>query len=778
MADNELNPVLGIDLGTTFSAIARWHENRREPRHYQHSQSGDTLQSVVYCDPETSEILVGKLAYKKGFMYPQNVAVGVKRMMDDASQIISIGGQNFSPIDLSAKILRELYQDITKQFGSGKFKSRGTVVAVPYYFKAHQCEHTRKAAAIADINCLGLIQEPIAASLAYAWQLVQDRPDEEIKENILVFDLGGGTFDLALFCLHQTPTKLLFEVLATGGDDRLGGMDFDECLYNLILKKGDVSLAGLSDIEQKKARQKIIEQATEAKITLSAALDTYVTATDVIAGKHIDIKVTRAEFEKSIEVYIKQIDQIIQKVWTISNLRPSDIDRVILVGGSSRIPCVRSLICNLIGEEKVYANINSSLCVAEGAAIYAAYLDDRAIFGRDIEIKDFSETEPSVEKSTFLEYVLTFEQVRQVFEWIISTQKNFRIELNSLFQNNAQLDIKMSKILEENAKIYLNLTELTEKQNLEIIWLNERLAKLEESAKFKFDTLVKDALKQDYAVWDEDSEECQKYIEQAKFWHSKTEALYTSVLTAISDCGDRIDKCGDLMQEINKESSTLHSTLLDRYRSLELSKRMLERLREPIELLKKSTLPSEQLLRLEQQDLVDLLRWQNDETEAKKILAQKVKETGDTRYKAIREWRDWAEKSQKQWLNFIEKKLLFALDGINDGKPYAEHLVAELINSYKIPSCQQKLSDWLQTYFDLENILLESLKNLDITQILVVRGQPVDFDRHEPIGTEADPYLPHESIKEVTRIGYEYKLPDQEQPLIARIAQVIVVKNK
>ena len=386
MADNELNPVLGIDLGTTFSAIARWHENRREPRHYQHSQSGDTLQSVVYCDPETSEILVGKLAYKKGFMYPENVAVGVKRMMDDASQIISIGGQNFSPIDLSAKILRELYQDITKQFGSGKFKSRGTVVAVPYYFKAHQCEHTRKAAAIADINCLGLIQEPIAASLAYAWQLVQDRPDEEIKENILVFDLGGGTFDLALFCLHQTPTKLLFEVLATGGDDRLGGMDFDESLYNLILKKGDVNLAGLSDIEQKKARQKIIEQATEAKITLSAALDTYVTATDVIAGKHIDIKVTRAEFEKSIEVHIKQIDQIIQKVWTISNLRPSDIDRVILVGGSSRIPCVRSLICNLIGEEKVYANINSSLCVAEGAAIYAAYLDDREIFGRAIEV--------------------------------------------------------------------------------------------------------------------------------------------------------------------------------------------------------------------------------------------------------------------------------------------------------------------------------------------------------------------------------------------------------
>jgi hypothetical protein len=392
----------------------------------------------------------------------------------------------------------------------------------------------------------------------------------------------------------------------------------------------------------------------------------------------------------------------------------------------------------------------------------------------------------SINFSTFLESVSTFEQVRQVFQLIVK-----RVD-KSLSQNNAQLDMKMARILEENTQLHLDLTNLTEKQSLEITSLidltekqsleikslNERLAKLEESAKFKFDALIQDALKKDDAVWDEDSAECQKYIEQAKFWHSKTEALYTSVLTAISDCGDRIDKCGDLMQEINKESSTLHNSLLDRYKSLELSKRMLERLREPIELLKKSTLPSEQLLRLQLQDLVDLLRSQNDEAEAQKILAKKVKETGDTRYKSIREWRDLAEKSQKQWLNFIEKKLLFALDGINDGKPYAEHLVGELINGYKIPSCQQKLSDWLQTYVDLENILIEALKNLDITQLLVVRSQPVDYDRHEPIGTEPDPNLPHESIKEVTRNGYEYKLPDQEQPSILRSAQVIVVKNK
>ena len=354
----------------------------------------------------------------------------------------------------------------------------------------------------------------------------------------------------------------------------------------------------------------------------------------------------------------------------------------------------------------------------------------------------------------------------------------FKLESDRLSKNNAQLEMKMDRILRENDKFHLDLTEKNKQLCLEIASLNERLAKLEESTKFKFDGLVKDALKQDDAVWDEDNEECQKYIAQAKLWHSKTETLYTSVLTAISDCGDRIDKCGDLMQEINKENSTLHNSLLDRYKSLELSKRMLERLREPIELLKKSTLPSEHLLRLQPQDLVDLLRSQNDETEAKKILAKKVKETGDTRYKSIREWRELAEKSQKQWLNFIEKKLLFALDGINDGKPYAEHLVDELKPSYQTSTCQKKLDDWLQTYVDLENILIEALKNLDITQLLVARGQPVDYDRHEPIGTEPDSNLPHESIKEVTRNGYEYKLPDQEQLLILRSAQVIVVKNK
>ncbi|MEM9272022.1 MAG: Hsp70 family protein [Cyanobacteria bacterium P01_F01_bin.143] len=383
--DNEFNPVLGIDLGTTFSAIARW--DGRGPRTYQTKQGKDSLQSAIYYDAKNDDFLVGELAFRKGFLSPENLVVGIKRQMDDANHKTALGGKEFSPIELSSKILQRLYCDVQDKFPQGRFDSRGTVVTVPYYFKAHQCENTRQAAEDADINCIGILQEPIAASLSYAWQIVQDHPEQENQENILVFDLGGGTFDLTLFKLEQTQEKLLFEVLATGGDDRLGGMDFDECLVELLLKKSGLSLDGLTESEQRKARQKLIGAAIEAKITLSSTEETYVTISEVIPGEFIDTELTRSEFETSIEKYIDKIEGIIEKLWATANIDPTAIDRVILVGGSSKIPKMKSLLCDLIGEEKVYRNTNPALCVSEGAAMYAAYLDDREVFGREIEIR-------------------------------------------------------------------------------------------------------------------------------------------------------------------------------------------------------------------------------------------------------------------------------------------------------------------------------------------------------------------------------------------------------
>src|SRR4030042_3725801 len=174
--DNAQNPVLGIDLGTTFSSIARWTGRGTEV--YQMHTGETELQSAVYYNPGTKETLVGKLAYKKGLLEPDNLALGVKRKMDDNSQKIAIGGRDFSPVDLSSEILRYLYRNVEEKFPRGIFRSRGTVVTVPYYFKAHPCENTRKAAAKADIQCLGILQEPIAASLQYAWDLVTEYPDE------------------------------------------------------------------------------------------------------------------------------------------------------------------------------------------------------------------------------------------------------------------------------------------------------------------------------------------------------------------------------------------------------------------------------------------------------------------------------------------------------------------------------------------------------------------------------------------------------------------------
>lgn len=385
IVDNELNPVLGIDLGTTFSAIARW--DGRGSRVYQTKTGEESLQSVIYVDPESEEVLVGKLAYKKGLRCPENMVMGVKRRMDNAAEKIAVGGKSLSPIDLSSKILSRLYKDVEEKYPPGRFNGRGTVVTVPYYFKAHQCENTRKAVEMANIDCLGILQEPIAASLSYAWQLSQENPERDSLENILVFDLGGGTFDLTLFRLEQTKEKLSFEVLASGGDDRLGGLDFDECLVRLLLDKGDISLEGLSSIDLRVARQKVLEQAIEAKITLSATNQTYATVTDVIPGKHIDTEITRAEFEICIQSYLEKIETIIDGLWDAANIRPSDVDRVIRVGGSSNIPCMKNLLNDMIGVEKVYGNTNASLCVAEGAALYAAYIDDRQIFGKEIEIK-------------------------------------------------------------------------------------------------------------------------------------------------------------------------------------------------------------------------------------------------------------------------------------------------------------------------------------------------------------------------------------------------------
>jgi molecular chaperone GrpE (heat shock protein) len=352
------------------------------------------------------------------------------------------------------------------------------------------------------------------------------------------------------------------------------------------------------------------------------------------------------------------------------------------------------------------------------------------------------------------------------------TRDDITRAINENLAQISDLSAKYEQILEKYDEQRKELDSVTAELNL----VKEELNKLKEMSKSQFEELIREMLKQDAQSLHEDEQECQSYIDQAKLWQSKTEDLSKSVLGAISGCSDRIKQCDELMEQFKTETPSIYKSLQSRYESLQLSNRMLDRLREPLELLKNLALPPEHLFRLRMSDLVELLRSQTDESQAKQILAKKLKEAGDARYKSIREWRESAEKLQKQWLHFIEKKLLPALDGINDGKPYAEPLVIDLKESYQTSNHREQLSNWLQTYSDLEDILLQALNSLDITMMQAEIGQPVDYDRHEPIGTEEDLNLQHEHIKEVTRKGYEYKI--EERSLLLRNAQVVVVKNK
>ena len=438
MPDNEVNPVLGIDLGTTYSAIARWDGQR--PRSYQVDQGQDTLASVVYYDPNGSlgdQWLVGKQALKKGLLYPQNMARYFKRHIGDTTYRFLLGNQQFSSIDLSAKLLEHLYQDLVKRF---HIKSRGTVVTVPYYFKKLECTNTCNAAETANINFREILQEPIAASLSYTWERVNNDPTREGEEKILVFDLGGGTFDLTLFRLQQTRSRLIFEVLATEGHHQLGGIEFDDCLVDLLLKKSDLCLNDLESSKKRIARLKLLEAAIEAKKTLSATQNTDVAIFDIIPNRNIDITVTRTEFEDRIQEHTNQIRQIMQRLWTKARIQPKQVDRIILVGGSSRIPCMASLLEEQIGSGKVYESPRPELCVAEGAAIYAAYLDNQPVFGnREVEIhtqvkKNLLEDEENRPKSLKSQLESEKNQRRQL-ESQLESEKNQRRQLESQLES-------------------------------------------------------------------------------------------------------------------------------------------------------------------------------------------------------------------------------------------------------------------------------------------------------------------------------------------------------
>ncbi|MCI2254786.1 Hsp70 family protein [Domibacillus sp. PGB-M46] len=377
--DNEKKPVLGIDLGTTYSAIARWTE--KGPKVYQNPKGDYTCASVVYYDGRQEKPLVGAYAAGKAVIDPSNAIIGVKRMMDDADQTITLGGKEFSPIDISSIIIKDVFEYAKKT--TPGFDPAGIVVTVPYYFTAVQNTNTSEAAEKAGLNVLGIIQEPIAAALAYGIH-EEEALDDEI---IMVFDLGGGTFDITIFRFVNDTDKLTFEVLATGGDDRLGGLDFDNSMMNYIIEKAGIEFHGHEETAVLKAKKVLLEAAKEAKETLSFEEMTEIIKPNVLPGRHIELDIERSELEECLVPFFQKIDMIIDDVIDKASLSKQDITRVIKVGGSSRIPKMDEMLAKKIGDGKIYGNIDPDLCVAEGASVYAAYLEERLSWSKEIDIK-------------------------------------------------------------------------------------------------------------------------------------------------------------------------------------------------------------------------------------------------------------------------------------------------------------------------------------------------------------------------------------------------------
>lgn len=381
--DAQNSPVIGIDLGTTFSSIARWTGEEAET----YSPKGERMiRSVVYYDEKNSKYIFGNTAFMSGILNPENVIVGVKRLMDDKNAKIKLGSKVHDPIEISSMILRNLYNNVKSMFPSGVYEASGVVVTVPYYFKAHQFQNTSEAAKEAGLKLLGIIQEPIAAALAYGFHHSNKHLNRE--EKLLIFDLGGGTFDLTIIKVKEDDENLFFDVLGIGGDDRLGGMDFDRAFMDYVIHREKIDFESVKDEKIKKiGKKKLLDSIIKSKETLSATESVYIAVPDVVPGVHVDAEYTRRDFETSIEPYIAKIKNIIKKTIASAGIAPYEVDKIIKVGGSSKIPIMNKIIEDEVGEGKTYSDIDPSLCVGEGAAIYAAYISNNLNYSKNIKIE-------------------------------------------------------------------------------------------------------------------------------------------------------------------------------------------------------------------------------------------------------------------------------------------------------------------------------------------------------------------------------------------------------
>ena len=350
--------IIGIDLGTTNSCVAVMEGG--EATVIANAEGARTTPSVVAFTKD-GERLVGQVAKRQAITNPDKTVSSIKRDMG-GDRKVSIDGKSYSPQEISAMILQKLKADAESYLGEPVTHA---VITVPAYFNDAQRQATKDAGKIAGLEVQRIINEPTAAALAYGM-------DKDSDHKVMVYDLGGGTFDVSILELGDG----IFEVLATNGNNRLGGDDFDERIINYLadeFKKEN----GIDLKSDKMALQRLKEAAEKAKIELSGVTTSNINLpfirADASGPKHLDTTLTRAKFDELTHDLVEATMGPARQALSDAGLKPSEVDKVLLVGGSSRIPAVQEAVKSLIGKDP-HKGINPDECVALGAAIQAGVL--------------------------------------------------------------------------------------------------------------------------------------------------------------------------------------------------------------------------------------------------------------------------------------------------------------------------------------------------------------------------------------------------------------------
>ncbi len=354
-----MSKVIGIDLGTTNSCVAVLEGG--EPVVIANAEGNRTTPSIVGF-AKNGERLVGETAKRQAITNPDRTIISIKRHMGTDYKV-NIDGKDYTPQDISAMVLMKLKADAESYLGE---KVTQAVITVPAYFTDSQKQATKDAGKIAGLEVLRIVNEPTAAALAYGL----DKADSDHK--ILVYDLGGGTFDVSVLELGDG----MFTVLATNGNNRLGGDDFDKCLIDFMADTFK-SEHGIDLRNDKMSMQRLKDAAEKAKKELSSSQTTNVNLPFITAGPegplHLDMNITRAKFDQLTSDLVQKTIEPMKKAMADAGVTNSDLEKVILVGGSTRIPAVQEAVKKVTGKEP-YKGINPDECVAIGAAIQAGVL--------------------------------------------------------------------------------------------------------------------------------------------------------------------------------------------------------------------------------------------------------------------------------------------------------------------------------------------------------------------------------------------------------------------